>query len=108
MPGGSQRVIPPLPEGITILPAKVKAARAKKRVSIGFLIFISFFLFVAAALGALVWFNWYVRYDEHRMDPVVRQAVMDHASKGARFPVTLRNGPRILQFQSIKVVYPTK
>jgi len=58
-------------------------------------------LLVIAVLVGLIWFSvWYGDYDDKRIDPIVTQAVLAHAPKGTRIPVTLWSGPRILQIRS--------
>src|ERR1700691_269837 len=95
---GSVRFVPPLPEGIPILPGQVKARKSRPRGRI--------ILLVLAGLVALIWFSvWYSDYDSNRIDPVVTQAMFAHAPKGTRIPVTLWDGPRILQVEFAVVQY---
>jgi hypothetical protein len=90
---GAQRIIPPLPADIPILPGKLKAARGKRRVPAGLIVFVAL-----AGLVALIWFSvWYGDYDSKRIDPVVTRALLAHAKKGTLLPVTLWSGPRLLQ-----------
>jgi hypothetical protein len=60
------------------------------------------YVFLGIALLALYsWGSaWYGAYDSKRIDPVVTQAVLAHAVKGTRIPVTLWSGPRILVIKS--------
>jgi len=93
-----QRFVPPLPAGISILPGR--PARAARRLPLGLII-----LLLLAGLGALEWFNvWYSDYDSKRIDPVVTRAVLAHAPKGTRLPVTLWSGQRILE---LKFAFPS-
>ncbi len=93
---GPLRIVPPLPAGISILPGQVTAAKAKRRVPVGLIV-----VLVIAGLGGLEWFNIYHSdYDSHRIDPVVRGAVLAHMPKGTRLPVTLWNGPRLIEIES--------
>jgi hypothetical protein len=90
------RFIPALPAGIGILPQEVTAARVKRPVPIGLVIFL-----IIAGVAALKWFSvWYSDYDGKRIDPVVTRAVLAHVPKGTRVPVTLWSGPRLLQIES--------
>lgn len=101
MPGGSQRIIPPLPAGIPILPGKLKAARGKRRVPVGMILFL-----VLAGVVALIWFYvWYGDYDSKRIDALVTRAMVAHVPKGTRLPVTLWSGPRILQIGNANVTF---
>ncbi len=96
---GSTRIIPPLPAGISILPGRVKPKRRLRRRYI--------VLLVILALLALGQFRrWYSNYDQSRIDPVVRLALLQHAPKGAHFPVKLWSGPRILELEFTSVAYP--
>jgi hypothetical protein len=97
VPGGG-RIVPPLPAGISILPGQ--PPRAARRLPVRLII-----LLVLAGLGALEWFNvWYSDYDSKRIDPVVTRAVLAHAPKGTRLPVTLFSGQRILE---LKFAFPS-
>ena len=93
-------MIPPLPQGIPIL------APGPKRT--GWYVLVIVLVAIGAVWGAFALISWYSDYDKNRIDPVVSQALVDHASKGARFPVTLWGGPRLLELESVKVVSPTK
>ena len=106
MPVAPERFIPPLPDGIPIVPVKAKAPKAKRRLPIRRIVF----LLLLAGIGGLIWFrSWYVpHYDEQRMDPVVQQALVERAPKGTRLAVTLWSGPRILELESTRVYYPNK
>jgi len=96
---GGQRIIPPLPAGISIFPQKVKALKPPRRLSgclIALIVLAGF-----AALMALLWFSIsYSDYDSKQIDPVVTRAVMAHVPKGTRLPVTLRGGPRLIEIES--------
>jgi hypothetical protein len=95
-PGGRvhpARSIPPLPPDIPILPGLVKA---KRRLPAGLIV-----VLVIVGLIGLKWFRiWCSDYDSNRIDPAVTRAVLAHAVKGTRIPVTLWSGPRILQIES--------
>lgn len=95
-PGGSPRLIHPLPPGIPILPGHVRASGRGSRKK-GLII-----LLVIAGLAALVWFkDWYSSYDGKRIDAVVTPVMMfDHPKFGTRLTVTLRAGPRTLKIGS--------
>jgi hypothetical protein len=91
----------PLPAGIPILPGKVKAAGAERRLPVGLII-----LLVIAGLAALEWFSISSSDDDkNRINPVVTRAMVAHAVKGTRLPVTLKGGPRILQIGNANVTY---
>lgn len=63
-------------------------------------------LLVLAGLGGLAWFSaWYSDYDRNRIDPQVTQAMLSHAPKGTRFPVTVWGGLRILEIGNANVQY---
>ena len=49
-----------------------------------------------------------VEYDNKRIVPVVKQALLTHATKGARFPLTLWSGPRILRIDFATVQVPPR
>jgi len=106
IPGGGvpvrpARFIPPLPAGIPIMPGQIKAAKAARRLPVGLIVFL-----VVVTLGALIWLKtWYSDYDSKRIDPVVTRAVLAHVPKGARLPVTLWSGPRILEIVRADVTY---
>jgi len=83
-------VLGPDPAGIYIPQAPVKA---RKKLPMGRIL-----LAVVAVLGGWMWFSsWYGDYDDKRIKPVVTQALLAHATKGTRLPVTLWSGPRIIQ-----------
>jgi hypothetical protein len=66
-------------------------------------------LLVIAALGALVWFkDWYDAYDGKRIKPAMTQAMLAHPAKGARVPVKLWSGDRLLQIDFATVQYPPR
>ena len=90
------RFIPPLPPGIPILPGQLTAAKKKLRVPAGLII-----VAVIAGLIGLMWLKvWYHDYDSNRIDPAVTRAVLAHAVKGTRIPVTLWSGPRLIEIES--------
>lgn len=110
-----QRFVPPLPPGISILPGQLTAAKAKRRVPAGLII-----LLVLVGLVALFWLN--IRSSENRVadankrreadDRAVLQAVtpamMAHAPRMTRIPVTLSSGPRVLQIEFTVVHHERK
>ena len=103
-PLGPQRIVPPLPAGIPIMPGQATTSRAARRFPVGLII-----LLVFAGLGGLAWFNvWYSDYDTQRIDPAVKRAILAHATKGTRIPVTLWSGPRILQIDFATVQVPPR
>jgi hypothetical protein len=93
-PVGPQRIVPPLPAGIPILPGQITAPRAsRKRRWIA--------LTGIAGAAALIWLlQWYSSYDGKRIEAVVTPAMFAHAKFGTRIPVTLMGGPRILSIGS--------
>jgi hypothetical protein len=94
-PLGPQRVVPPLPAGIPIMPGQATAGRAGRRFPVVLIV-----LLVFAGLGALAWFNvWYSDYDNNRIDPVLKRALLARVPKGTRLPVTLWSGPRLIQIE---------
>jgi hypothetical protein len=91
------RFVPALPADISILPGQVP--KAARRWPIRRIIVLA-----VLGLGALEWFNvYYSDYDSKRIDPVVTRALLAHAPKGTRLPVTLWSGPRLLE---IKLAFP--
>jgi len=100
---GSTRIIPPLPADISILPVKAAAPKAvRRRLRRRHVV-----LLVIVALVAFVWFRiWCSNYDHKRIDTAVKLAVLMHAPKGARFPVRLWSGPRILELEFTTGAYP--
>jgi hypothetical protein len=102
-PGGSPRLIHPLPPGIPILPGHVRASGRGSRKR-GLII-----LLVIAGLAALVWFkDWYDEYDGKRIKPAMTQAMFAHPAKGTRVPVKLWSGDRLLQIDFATVQYPPR
>ncbi len=70
--------------------------KAKRRLPVGLIV-----VLVIVGLIGLSWFDvWYHDYDSNRIDPLVTRAVLAHAVKGTRIPVTLWSGPRILEIES--------
>jgi hypothetical protein len=95
---GAQRVIPPLPAGIPILPGQARAGGARSRLRRPTL------LLVIAGIVALFWFfQWYSSYDGKRINAIVTPAMYAHVKYGTRFEATLWGGPRILQISSAYV-----
>ena len=96
-PLGPQRMVPPLPAGIPIMPGQATAPRAsrlRRRIV----------LLGIAGAAALIWlFQWYSSYDGKRIEAVVTPAMFAHAKFGTRLPVTLMGGPRILSIGSAYV-----
>lgn len=92
---GAQRIIPPLPPGISIFPQEIKALKPPRRLSGCLIVLIVLAGF--AALMALLWLSIsHSDYDRNQIDPLVTQAMLAHVRKGTRLAVTLRGGPRIL------------
>jgi len=102
--GGAQRIIPPLPAGIPIMPGDIKARKPAKQLS-GCLVL----LIVLAGLAALMaayWFSIsYSNYDRNQIDPLVTRAMVAHVPKGTRLSVTLRGGPRLLEIENADVTF---
>jgi hypothetical protein len=100
---GQRRFVPPLPTNIPILPGKVRRA---KRSGGGLVVFL--------VVGALLLFRLHSCYSQHvdeqndiqQINAVMTQAMRTHPAKGARFPVTLSSGERILQIDFAWVQYP--
>jgi hypothetical protein len=94
-------MVPPLPAGIPILPGQVASGKRARRVPAGLIV-----VLVLVGLGTLVWFkDWYAAYDGKRIEPVMRQAMLAHATKGSRIPVKLWSGDRLLQIDFATVDY---
>jgi hypothetical protein len=99
-----RRFVPPLPANIPILPDQVRRAKRSPR----------FRLIIFLAVGALLLFRFHSCYSQHvdvqndiqQINAVMTQAMLTHPAKGARFPVTLSSGERILQINFAWVQYP--
>ena len=100
-PYGQVRVVPPLPADIPILPGRVRGKRRLHRGLVVVLVIVG--LLVGRALVRDYYIH-YMSYDEKQIDAVVTQAVLAHAHKGDRLPVTLRGGPRLLQIGLVNVL----
>jgi len=102
----SARFVPPLPPGIPILPGQVATPGAKSRLPVGLII-----LFVLAGFG---WFsishsnrpaakldrsNALSDEDDRLILAAVTPAMMAHAPRWTRIPVTLLDGARTLQIE---------
>jgi len=102
--GGAQRIIPPLPAGIPIMPGDIKARKPAKPLS-GCLVLL-IVLAGLAALGGLAWFSvWRGDYDKNQIDPLVTRAMVAHVPKGTHLSVTLRGGPRLLEIENADVTF---
>jgi len=95
-PIGPQRIVPALPAGIPIMPGQAAAAGGKRRFPVG-LILLMVLLVFAGLFAYPVFIAFRNDYDTQRIAPIAKRAILTHAKKGDRFPVTLRNGPRILR-----------
>ena len=101
---GAQRSIPPLPAGIPILPGKIR--KPAKQVSGCLIVFLAVF----GVFGLLWLYVWYSDYrndkenqrnadDDRRVLQALTPLMVAHAPKGTRIPVTLSDGPRMLQVE---------
>ena len=106
-PVGPQRTVPPLPAGLPILPGQATVARPKRRFRV-VLILLAVLLVFAGLYGRELFNARRVEYDNKRIVPVVKQALLTHATKGARFPLTLWSGPRILRIDFATVQVPPR
>ena len=106
-PIGPPRYVYPLPPGIPILPGQAAAARPRRRSPV-VLIVLAVILVFAGLYGRELFNAWHVEYDWKRIIPVVKQALLTHATKGARFPLTLWSGPRILRIDFATVQVPPR
>jgi hypothetical protein len=106
-PVGPQRTVPALPAGIPIMPGQAKVARPKRRFP-WLLILLTVVLGFAGLYGRELFNAWRVEYDWKRITPVVKQAILTHAKKGDRFPLTLLSGPRILRIDFATVQVPPR
>jgi hypothetical protein len=102
----SARFVPPLPPGIPILPGQVTTPGIKSRLPVGLVI-----ILVLAGLG---WFsithsnhqaaklnalNTQQDEDDRLILAAVTPAMMAHAPRWTRIPVTLSDGKRIIQIE---------
>jgi hypothetical protein len=78
------------------MPGETTAARPKRRFPV-ILILLMVLLVFAGLYAYPVFIAFRNDYDTQRIAVVVKRAILTHAKKGDRFPVTLRNGPRILR-----------
>lgn len=120
VPGGNvpvrpARFIMPLPADIPIMPGEIKAAKPARRLPVGLILFLV--VVVMAVLLRLA-----VSYDDYRnaketkrmnddnnlVLQAVTPAMLAHAPRGTRIPVTLSTGPRILQVEFSVVHYQSK
>ena len=99
--------MPALPADIPIHPGQAAAARPKRRFPV-FLIVLTVLLVFAGLYGRELFNARRVEYDWKRITPVVKTALLTHAIKGARFPLTLWSGPRILQIDFATVQIPPR
>ena len=100
-PVGPQRMVPPLPAGIPILPGQAASGKRARRWPV-----IPIILLLFPALWGLASLkDWYDAYDGKQIAPAMRQALLAHATKGTRIPVKLRGGDRILQIDFATVNY---
>jgi hypothetical protein len=106
-PVGPQRTVPALPAGSPIMPGQTTSARPKRRFPV-LLILLTVLLVFAGLYGRELYNARRVEYDWKRITPVVKQALLTHATKGARFPLTLWSGPRILQIDFATVQVPPR
>jgi len=106
-PVGPQRSVPALPAGIPIMSGRATAARPKRRFPV-LLILLTLPLVFAGLHGRELFNAWRVEYDNKRIVPVVKRAILTHAAKGARFPLTLWSGPRILRIDFATVQVPPR
>jgi len=108
-PLGPQRIVPPLPAGIPIHPGEAAAARPKRRRRFTVVLIVLTVLLVFAGLYGRELFNARrFEYDNKQIVPVVKRALLTHATKGARFPLTLWSGPRILRIDFATVQVPSR
>jgi hypothetical protein len=84
------------------MPGQTTAAGPKRRFPL-VLIWLMVVLVFSLPSAYSVFIAFRNDYDTQRITPVVRRAILAHAIKGDRFPVTLRNGPRILRIDFGKV-----
>jgi hypothetical protein len=107
------RIVPPLPSDIPILPGQVKARKWHAPVGL-------IFLLVVLGLVALAWhnvsnptnqtdkLNKQMEDDDRAVLQAVTPAMMAHAPRMTRIPVTLSDGPRILQIEFTVVHHERK
>jgi hypothetical protein len=107
------RIVPALPSDIPILPGQVKAR--KRRLPGGLI-----FLLVILGLVALSWhnvsnptnqtdkLNKQMEDDDRAVLQAVTPAMIAHAPRMTRIPVTLSDGPRILQIEFTVVHHERK
>ena len=106
-PVGRQRIVPVLPADIPIHPGQAAAARPKRRFTV-VLIGLTVLLVFGGLYGRELFNARRFEYDNKRIVPVVKQALLTHATKGARFPLTLWSGARILQIDFATVQVPAR
>ncbi len=106
-PVGPQRTVPALPPGIPIMPGRATAARPKRRHPV-FLMLLMVLLVFAGLYGRELFNAYHFEYDNKRIVPVVKRALLTHAAKGDRFPLTLWSGPRILRIDFATVQVPPR
>ena len=102
--GGAQRIIPPLPAGIPIMPGDIKARKPAKQLS-GCLVLLIVLAGLAALMAAYLFSISYSNYDRNKIDPLVTRAMVAHVPKGTRIPVTLWSGPRLLEIENADVTF---
>lgn len=100
-------MVPPLPAGLPILPGQATVARSKRRSPV-LLIVLAVILVFAGLYGRELFNARRVEYDWKLITPLVKQALLTHAAKGARFPLTLWSGPRILRIDFATVQVPPR
>jgi hypothetical protein len=100
-------MVPALPADIPIHPGQATAAKPKRRFPV-VLILLMVPLVFAGLYGRELFNAYRVEYDNKRIVPVVKGAILTHAIKGARFPLTLWSGPRILQIDFATVQVPPR
>jgi hypothetical protein len=86
------------------MPGQIKRRKAPRRVPVVLLLILAF-----VGMIALAWlYAWYSDYDKDQIDPVVTEAMFEHAPKGTLLRVTLWSGPRIVRIDSAGVDYPQR
>ena len=98
---------PALPAGVPIHPGQAAPARPKRRFPV-ILILLMVLLVFAGVLAYPVFLAFQNDYDTQRITVIAKRAILSHAKKGDRFPVTLRNGPRILRIDFATVQVPPR
>jgi hypothetical protein len=106
-PVRTQRFVPPLPAGIPILPGQEGAGLTTKLPG-GVIVLAIVVLVALLVVSVNLAHRWLPRdsgEDAMTIENVMDSAMYEHPGKGARIPITLSNGPRILEIDSAVVRY---